>query len=286
VNLHYATDQYFYFAICRRLLNVKLVTSIHGGDIFPDGGPHANHSLLSRSLFDASDLIIAPSRRFRDDFTASFPEHSGKAHFIHNGIKPCEFQVSPSDCRRTGKTRFVLSVASYHKYKGLDVLIRSLAVLVRCDPRVKLLLAGDGPEREPLEELARSLDVHRQIDFLGWQGRDQIKDLLSKCDVFVLPSRWESFGLVLLEALYCGIPVVATNVVGIPEVIEDGTNGLLVEPENPVALAAAIKRILSDHDLQKLFVANGRKVVRERFRFKQTGARYESSFSELLRQPG
>jgi glycosyltransferase involved in cell wall biosynthesis len=284
VNLHYATDQYFYFAICRRLLNVKLVTSIHGGDIFPGGGPHINNSLLSRSLFKASDLIIAPSRRFRDDFVAIFPHHAAKAHFIHNGIDLCEFRDSPMKCHRSGDTRYILSVASYHRYKGLDVLIRSFAFLARCDSGLKLLLAGDGPEREPLEELAKSLGVDDRIQFLGWQGRNQVKQLLFDCDVFVLPSRWESFGLVLLEALACGRPVVATKVVGIPEVIEEGTNGLLVEPENPLALASAIKRILTDHDLQRLFVGNGRKIVRERFRFKQTGSRYECVFGQLLSQ--
>jgi len=282
INIHYAVDQCFYFAICRRWLAVKLVTSIHGGDIFPGGRSRTKYSFISRLLLSASDLIIAPSRQCRDDFLAIFPHLTDKTHFIHNGINLSELQGTPQNSKQIGQGRSILSIASYDKYKGLDVLIRSFSLLLSFDRRLRLLLAGDGPERKQLEELAKSLSVDAQIDFLGWQGRDQIKQLLFNCDVFVLPSRWESFGLVLLEALSCGKPVVATNVVGIPEIIENGRNGLLVEPDDPAALAAAIKRVLTNHDLQRLFAANGYKVVRERFRFKHTGAKYESFFLELL----
>ena len=261
VNIHYAVEQCFYFAICRRLLPIKLVTSIHGGDIFPEGRPCSKYSFNSRLLFKTSDLIIAPSRRCRDDFLAIFPHLIAKSHFIHNGINLSELEPAPQNSEQTRQPPYILSIASYDKWKGLDTLIRSFGPLLSFDRRLRLLLAGDGPERKQLEQLAESLGLDGQIDFLGWQGRDQIKQLLLNCDVFVLASRWESFGLVLLEALACRKPVVATNVVGIPEVIEDGKNGLLVEADDPIALAAAIRRILADQELQRHLGANGYKAV-------------------------
>ena len=137
----------FLFCHLSSIATVKLVTSIHGGDIFPDGRHGTKHSFFSRLLLSASDLVIAPSRQFRDDFLCDFSSSHDKTHFIHNGINLSEFQGTPQNSKQTGKPRYVLSIASYHKYKGLDVLIRSFGLLHSFDPTLRLLLAGDGPER-------------------------------------------------------------------------------------------------------------------------------------------
>ena len=114
----------------------------------------------------------------------------------------------------------------------------------------KVLLVGDGPLRAQLEELVRSLGIEERIKFLGWQERPEIVKLLHGSEAIVLPSRSEPFGIAIIEGLACKKPVVATTVGGIPEIIENGENGILVEPDNPAVLAEALITVLRDPALQ------------------------------------
>src|SRR5207245_5777728 len=124
------------------------------------------------------------------------------------------------------------------RLKGVDVLLRAAATL----PGLLVEVAGDGPERPGLEAIDPS------ATFLGWQPR--LDDLLARWDVFALPSREEAFGIAALEAMAAGRPVVATRVGGLPELIEDGLTGLLVPPDDPAALAAALARLAADPALR------------------------------------
>ena len=130
--------------------------------------------------------------------------------------------------------------------------------------------------------LAQDVGLNGRVSFLGWQNRAQVGDLLRRCDVFVLPSRSEPFGIVIIEAMACGKPVVASAVGGIPEIIHQGENGILVEPEDPAALGDAILRVLEDEGLRAEIGRNGLKTVRRSFRSQHNGARYEGLFQHLL----
>jgi D-inositol-3-phosphate glycosyltransferase len=130
--------------------------------------------------------------------------------------------------------------------KALEVALRAVA---RAD-RVQLAIAGDGPERERALALARELALDRRVRFLGPQPRETVFALFRAADAALLSSSWESFGLVVAEALAVGTPVIATAVGGVTEVIRDGVNGLLVAPRDPAALAAAIERFFADERLQ------------------------------------
>jgi glycosyltransferase involved in cell wall biosynthesis len=152
-------------------------------------------------------------------------------------------------------------------------------------PMCKLLLAGDGPLRKQLEELALTLRGDKRIEFLGWQARHQIVKLLRGCTAFVLPSRSEPFGIAVIEALACTKPVIATRVGGIPEIIENGENGVLVEPDDANALAEALTDVLTDPALQKTLAANGYVTVDKLFRCEHTGASYEAVFTDVLAAP-
>jgi hypothetical protein len=124
--------------------------------------------------------------------------------------------------------------------------------------------------------------VQDGIQFLGSIKRAQVAKLLRNCTTFVLPSRFETFGIAILEAMACKKPVVATTVGGIPEIIENGKNGILVEPDNPAVLAEALLTVLRDPGLQKTLANNGYATVHERFRSEKTGSTYEMAFAELL----
>jgi glycosyltransferase involved in cell wall biosynthesis len=131
--------------------------------------------------------------------------------------------------------------------KALDVALTALAEL----DGATLLLAGDGPERAALEKRAAELGLGERARFLGALGRDEVLRLFRAADASVLSSAWENFPHTLVEALAVGTPVVATSVGGVPEIVRDGENGLLVPPGDPASLAAALRRLLGDAELRE-----------------------------------
>jgi glycosyltransferase involved in cell wall biosynthesis len=153
--------------------------------------------------------------------------------------------------------------------------------LLAGDRSLRLVLAGDGPLRGELEALAASLGVAAQTTFLGFQGASEIVRLLHGCETMVLPSRMESFGIVLIEAMACKTPVVACAVGGIPEIIEHEVSGILVEPENPRALTAGLRRVLTDGDLRRTIAENGYTRVMQRFCSSHNGEAYVRAFVSI-----
>jgi glycosyltransferase involved in cell wall biosynthesis len=119
------------------------------------------------------------------------------------------------------------------------------------DPSARLLLVGDGPERPKLERDAERIGVGDRLHFVGFFAHDRLPAVLAHADLLVLPSLYEELGTVLLEAMQTALPIVASKTGGIPDVIEDGVNGMLVPPGEPEALARAIDRLLADRDLAR-----------------------------------
>jgi glycosyltransferase involved in cell wall biosynthesis len=129
--------------------------------------------------------------------------------------------------------------------KGIDILLKAVKLIE--DKVNKVAIAGDGVLKEQMMELRNQLCLKEKVDFLGF--RSDIDSLLDQSRIFVLPSRWEGLPISILEAMTKMKPIIATNVGGIPELLENGISGLLVEPENIVMLADAIKKLLNDNEL-------------------------------------
>jgi glycosyltransferase involved in cell wall biosynthesis len=285
INVHYVTDESFYFAVCSKVLSIRLVTSIHGRDAFLHEKPRIRYSRPFRFLIDASDLIVLPSRTYRNKLLQAFPEVESRAIAIHNGINPSEFR--PADDRHHhGMERYILCVAEMREYKGIDVLLRAVQPILAGDPVLSVVLAGDGPMRQELEDLAGSLHIESRTRFLGRRGAVEIAALLNGCELFVLPSREEPFGIVLIEAMACRKAVVASNIGGIPEVVEHEQTGILVEPENPAALEEGLRRLLADSALRNRLAENGYRRAIEHFCLNHTGAAYEKALTSLAGDDG
>ena len=280
INVHYPMASFVLFAICRRLASIKLVTSIHGADIFPNGRARGNYHKALRYLLVSSDLIVANSRAFQKEFLTIFPQLHEKTTVIHNGLDPAEFEGRDRFQLETDG-RYILCIAAHNEKKGLDVLLRAFAEIIRVETELKLILAGDGPLRPQLEDLALSLRLNSHVLFVGSQNRKEIARLLHGCELFILPSRSEPFGIAIIEAMACGKPVVATNIGGIPEIITTGNNGILVEADRPSELAAAVIAVLSDASLKTIIAQNAQTTVNERFLWKNTGEAYEKVFARL-----
>jgi glycogen(starch) synthase len=163
--------------------------------------------------------------------------------------------------------------------KGPDTLIRAFARLQT--PGVRLLLVGDGPERARCERLARQLGVAERIHVSGFIAHDRVPAVLASADLLVLPSVYEELGTVLVEALHAGLPVIASRVGGIPEVVGDGETGLLVPPGDPGALAHAIDTVLGDPELARRLGANGRRRA-PRYELDGVAGQVAALYSELI----
>jgi glycosyltransferase involved in cell wall biosynthesis len=161
---------------------------------------------------------------------------------------------------------FLLVVGRLRIRKGVDVLLAALPELLRRHPRARLLVAGDGEHRPALVRAAADLALGEAVTFLGRAGAPRVRGLLQSAAALVVPSIYEGMPLVVLEAMAAAVPVVASRVSGIPEVVEDGCTGWLVAPEDPVSLAAALDAVLADPDEARRRGAAGRQRLEERFR--------------------
>jgi len=282
INLHYPRDNFVYFAICSRLLAIRLVTSVHGQDAFYQERPKEKYSRAFKFVIHSSDLVILPSDTYRRKLLEAFPDTQDRTVFIHNGINPALFR--PAEDNRSGSesNRYILCIAELRQYKAIDVLLHAAKPLLVSDRSLTLVLAGDGPLREELEDLASTLGIRDQTRFLGLQGASEIVNLLHGCEIMVLPSRMEPFGIVLIEAMACRKPVLATAVGGIPEIIEHEISGILVAPENPQAMTEGLRRLLADDALRKSIAEMGHLRVLEHFCSSHTGAAYEKAFVSLF----
>jgi glycogen synthase len=143
----------------------------------------------------------------------------------------------------------VLFVGRLAPQKGVRVLVAAAGLLE--DESAQVLLVGDGPERPALEREAERLGVGGRLHFVGFLAHERLPAVMSHADLLVLPSLYEELGTVLLEAMQAGLPIVASKTGGIPDVIEDGVNGMLVPPGDPEAIALAIDRLLANRDLAR-----------------------------------
>lgn len=227
---------------------------------------------------DAADAVASPSAGFAEQCRPALGRSASRLKVIHNGVDPGEFTAGAQP--RDAAT--LLTIASLDPWKGIDVLLRSIPLVQQHVPEVRLKIAGLGPERAKLESLAANLGLGDCVEFLGYQDRASVRRLLSTCSVFVLPSLSEPFGIVVLEALAAGAPVVATRIGGIPEIVEHQVNGLLVTPDDEQQLAAAIALSISDPELRLRLVRAGSEQARSRFSWSRTGAECEKLFTDLI----
>src|SRR5207244_12000408 len=161
--------------------------------------------------------------------------------------------------------------------KGYDVLLHALSAL----PDAALVLVGDGPERRALEALASSLGLDERVLFAGWQA--QPRRYLTTVDVFALPSRFEGFPLAVVEAMLAELPVVASDVGSVPEAVREGETGLLVPPDDPARLAAALRRLPAEPPLRLRLGEQGRALALERFTAAAMARSFERLYEEILR---
>jgi glycosyltransferase involved in cell wall biosynthesis len=239
-----------YGGIAAKVRGSRLVSTKHNDDPFRRGAFRYVERGLAR-LADGVVTITDSLRRFTIDQVGI---SASKVETIHYGLDdlPEAWGVNADDAV-PGGARVALAVSRLTAQKGIDVAIRALASLPE---DVVLVVLGEGPERAALERLTRELGVEHRVFLLG-----RVPDVaawLRRADVFVHPARWEGFGLAVLEAMLAGLPVVATNVSSLPELVVDGETGLLVPADDAAALAAAVSSALERPGLGRAGLERGR----------------------------
>jgi glycosyltransferase involved in cell wall biosynthesis len=185
-----------------------------------------------------------------------------------------------------GQPGYLLVVGRLRLRKGVEVLLAALPDLARRFPSARLLIAGDGEHRAELERQAAALALGGRVVFLGRAGAAQVRALLGGAVALVVPSIYEGMPLVVLEAMDAAVPVVASRVSGIPEVVQDGHTGWLVPPEDPPALGAALAAVLADPAAARRRGAAGRRRLDEQFRPPQVARRWLRAVApDALRDP-
>jgi glycosyltransferase involved in cell wall biosynthesis len=242
------------------------------------------HVRLDQFCTRLCHAVIAVSQHTADHMVSEERAPREKLHVILNGIDFDRVKLSRPDARQHLRQEFaaqdeylLLIIARLHPEKGHHHLFQALLEVRRRVARpVRLLVAGAGPFEAAYREEVRALGCADAVSFLGF--RRDAADLIAAADLLVLPSLAEAFGLVLTEALYLGTPMVATRVGGIPEIVDDGVDGLLVPPADSRALAEAITGLLNDPERRRRLSGAGREKVIRRFRFEEMVRAYEAVY--------
>jgi N-acetyl-alpha-D-glucosaminyl L-malate synthase BshA len=281
LHVHYAMPFAASAYLARQLMRPRqlgVVTTLHGTDITVVGVEPAFFRVTKFSI-ESSDRVTAVSRFLKERAEESFGI-TRPIEVIYNFVDPQVFAPRKRTALRLAppQTSIIMHASNFRPVKNIPAVIRIFAE-VRARLRAKLVMVGDGPEKAAAEHLARELGVDRDVLFLG--NQDCMEELLPLADIFLLPSSSESFGLVALEAMSAEVPVVASNIGGIPEVVEHGVTGFLHAPDNLAGFVASTLRLLTHERLRRTMGRRGRRAARERFDVDDMVDRYIRVYDSL-----
>ena len=287
VHVHYAIPHATSAWIAHEMLgeerDLKIVTTLHGTDITLVGLHPSFHAITRFSILRSHGLT-AVSKFLKRETVRDFTVPEERVEVIPNFIDTAVYRPGLVPSHRATLApdgeKIVMHISNFRAVKRAEDVVSVFAKLTAKQPS-RLVLVGDGPERPRVLMRAEELGVRDRVMFLG--KHTSVHEVLSCADLFLLPSASESFGLVALEAMACGAPVVASNVGGLPEVIEHGTSGYLFDVGDIDAMAEAGLRILGDDEHWRSLSEAGRALAEERFSSERVVPQYERYYEQVLR---
>ena len=288
LHLHYAIPHAVSAFLARQVLGTsspKIVTTLHGTDVSLVGSDPRFQPLV-QLVVRSSDAITAPSRWLAEAAHQGLGLASDVVvEVIPNFVDPEQFRPLEDEGGRAtlsgqaGHPRVLTHVSNFRPLKRVEDVVRIFAA-VRSEIPARLDLVGDGPDRSRIETLVTSLGLRDHVRFLGERG--DLIAVLQQSDLFLLPSQTESFGLAALEAMACGVPVVASDVGGISEVVADGETGLLAAAGDVAGMARHARRLLTDEELRRRMSRAARRLAVTQFRLTPAVDRYEAVYRRVL----
>lgn len=286
LHVHYAIPHSISALLAQQMMasarRLPFITTLHGTDITLVGVDPSYFPITKFSI-EKSDGITCISDYLRAETVQVFGVRN-EIRVIKNFVNcdlyhPNEAKTGAAAYAPAGE-KLLIHLSNFRAVKRVQDCVRILAEVRKSVP-AHLLMAGDGPERSPAEHLARELKVERHISFLGKQSH--VERLIPLAHVLLMPSQLESFGLVALEAMACGVVPVATRVGGVPELITDGEDGFLEAPGDIPAQAARVVQLLTDDDLHYRMRKAGRWNASERFCSDKIIPQYEKYYQDVVR---
>jgi N-acetyl-alpha-D-glucosaminyl L-malate synthase BshA len=289
LHAHYAVPHATSAWMAREVLDgrIRVVTTLHGTDITLVGAD-ASYLPITRHSIARSDAVTAPSAFLRAETYDRFDIDPDRVpievipNFVDTATwRPRQGRARPLIVELFGSddVPVVVHVSNFRALKRVDRVVEIFA-RVAADRPARLLLVGEGPERAAAEERIAQLGLGDRTVVLD--NRDRVEDLLRECDVFLLPSETESFGLAALEALAAGVPVVASAVGGLPEVVRDGETGFLVPADDVAGMAARVALLLDAPERRAEMGRTARADVLARFRAAPMVDLYEALYARVM----
>ncbi len=281
LHVHYAIPHSTSAYLAREMAGkcgTKIVTTLHGTDIRLLG-LDPGYRDITRFSIEKSDGVTAVSR-YLQQITLQQLNVSNHIEVIYNFVDTKKFIPHDNDNQKK-KIKKITHISNFRPIKNIPHIIQTF-YLIQQKISAKLQLVGDGPEKEKAERLVKTMKIEDKVDFLG--ARDDIENILVNSDLFLLLSESESFGLSVIEAMSCCVPVIATNAGGLPEIIKNNKNGFLVEIGDISKASEIAIKILTDDYLSKRVGEYSRKYVKENFSKEKIVAEYEKFYEKVLGQ--
>ncbi len=287
LHMHYAIPHATSAVLARQILasegiHIPVVTTLHGTDITiigqdPSFAPVVNYSI------NESDGVTAVSEYLKRE-TAELGDITADIEVIPNFIDTARFRPMQKDHFKQALCpngeKLLVHVSNFRPVKRAIDVVEIFYQIHELGYGVKLLMVGDGPDRAAAEHRARELGVEADVRFLGKQ--DPVEEILSIADVFLMPSGSETFGLAALEAMSCGVPVVVSDIGGLPELVINGESGYLCELGDLEAFTRAVRRLLDDEDLLASMSITARARAVEHFDTDIIVPHYESYYEQIM----
>lgn len=253
------------------LLNIPFSFTLHGPDDFYDGVVEQLGSKIAHAQF-----VACISRFSRNQaMVASDPRHWHKLRIVRCGLDPSRYEAR----ERSDRGQHILFVGRLVPVKGVSLLLDAFARVAQIHVDARLTIIGDGVERANLEGRCRGLGISSRVDFKGYLNQQEVAEQLRNADLFVLPSYAEGLPVVLMEAMATGVPVIATRIAGIPELVQDGVTGRLVNAGDLERLVQSISDHLSDPARAADMVMTGKARVRHDHNVRVEAAKLRELFA-------
>jgi L-malate glycosyltransferase len=290
IHVHYAIPHATSAWLARQMLNGErgpaVITTLHGTDITLTGLHPSFHGITRFSIL-RSDGLTAVSEFLRRETERSFGVEEGRIRVIPNFIDTRRYRREDKPCHRAtlapGGEKIIMHISNFRAVKRVEDVVTVFARIRQALP-ARLVLVGDGPDRPRAQQRAAELGVADAVVFLG--KHTSVDELLACADLFLLPSESESFGLAALEAMACGVPVVASRVGGVPEVMVDGETGSLLGVGDVEGMGDAAVAILGDADRWERLSRQARARAVEEFDVDRVVPVYESFYREVIEAAG
>ena len=290
MHMHYAVPHATAAFLAREIYKperyLPFITTLHGTDITLVGA-HKSFLPVTRFSIEQSDAVTAisqylateTSRTFGYDEVEIIPNFINAAHYYRRNNQALRQELAPND------EHLLMHVSNFRPVKRITDCVRAFALIqakmrARCEQCVRLVMCGDGPEREKAELLAAELGVAEDVIFAG--SVPNIADYLSVADVFLVPSETESFGLAALEAMACEVPVIASRVGGLPEVVREGETGYLIPVGDIQAMAARAGELFDNENFRAAMGRRARAVAIEEFTTERVIPQYVQLYERVI----